>query len=220
MGGDVGTHFCPWSKEGISVLQTAGSPSLSHTTLILFSCPPPHEGLIPLTSTEAPVMYPLSSDAKNATTSATSVGMVGEGQSYFLRYRLTIPTYFTPPQKKPLNLHQSLIPVRPFQNYYRFKALFKTPQILLAIHAHPQGPPCVPTESLQSPVKKHVGRSFFYGLFPLFFFIPHYVQVWYTYCLHCAQQSPSETSSDRLPSTHSLPCPSLSLAFSGSWALQ
>lgn len=84
------------------------------------------------------------------------------------------------PQKKPqpLNLHQSLIPVRPFQDYYRFKALFKPPQILLPIHAHPQGPPCVPTESLQLPVKKHVGKTFFYELppTPYFFIILHYVQ--------------------------------------------
>lgn len=43
-----------------------------------------------MTSTEAPVMYPLSSDAKNATTSATSMGAVGEGQSQFLSSRVAL----------------------------------------------------------------------------------------------------------------------------------
>lgn len=127
------------------------SPSLSHTAWVLFSCPP-HEGLIPLTSTEAPVMYPLSSDAKNATTSATSSG-------------------------SPM-----------------------CPNGIIAVT-------CKETLTW-------VEVSF------MDLFIPHYVHIWNTYCLHRAQQSPSETSSDRLPSTHSLPCPSLSLAFSGSWALQ
>ena len=34
-----------------------------------------------MTSTDAPVMYPLSSDAKNATTSATSMGVEGREQN-------------------------------------------------------------------------------------------------------------------------------------------
>lgn len=46
-------------------------------------CPlPPHDGLIPVTSTEAPVMYPLSSDAKNVTASATSMRMVVVGRGW------------------------------------------------------------------------------------------------------------------------------------------
>lgn len=214
MGGDVGTHFCPWSKEGMSALQAAGAPHFLITIWVLFSCPPPHEGLIPLTSTEAPVMYPLSSDAKNATTSATSVGMVGEGQSYFLRYRLAIPSTLHPPPQI-LNLHQSLIPVRPFQYYYRFKALFKPLPDPFCNPCSPSGSPMCPNGIIAVTCKETltwVEVSFMDSPPPTYFFIPHYAHV-------CAQQSLSETS-DRLPSTHSLPCPSLSLAFSGSWALQ
>lgn len=88
-------------------------------------------------------MYPLSSDAKNATTSATSVGMVGEGQSYFLRYRLAIPSTLHPPPQI-LNLHQSLIPVRPFQYYYRFKALFKPLPDPFCNPCSPSGSPMCP----------------------------------------------------------------------------
>lgn len=82
-------------------------PSLSHSqSRLCFSVPSalPHEGLIPETSTEAPVIYPLSSDAKKATTSATSMGMVGEGQAHCLRSGVAI----LPHNPKP---HQSLIPL-------------------------------------------------------------------------------------------------------------
>lgn len=101
-------------------------------------------------------MYPLSSDAKNATTSATSMGMVGEGQSHFLRSRLAIPSTLSTPTKKNPESTQVINPCATFSRLTNlFKALFKPPQTLLPIHAHPRGPPCVPTESLQLPVRKH-----------------------------------------------------------------
>ena len=87
MGGDTnglgGTHFCPWPWEPLPFPVAPDSPYwLSHIVWVLLLCPlPPHAGLIPVTSTEVPVMYPLSSDAKNATTSATSMRMVGRGQN-------------------------------------------------------------------------------------------------------------------------------------------
>ena len=85
IGGDKwagGTHCGP-SPMGTSALPSVAPDSLHLLSLIIW-VPllyplPPHDGLIPVTSTEAPVMYPLSSDAKNVTASATSMGMVGVG---------------------------------------------------------------------------------------------------------------------------------------------
>lgn len=75
------TWGCPLLSlvSGTSALLAPDSPHLlSYMIWVPLLCPlPPHAGLIPVTSTEAPVIYPLSSDARNATTSATSMGIGG-----------------------------------------------------------------------------------------------------------------------------------------------
>lgn len=131
---------------------------LSQIIWIPFLCPlPPHDGLIPVTSTEAPVMYPLSSDAKNATTSATSMGTVRRGQN---------PTHFHRPkgaiifhQKYPFppkHTHQPPILVRPSQiPDFGICSPRAFPRTHSPVSAHPEGPPNVPLGSFQSPVRKH-----------------------------------------------------------------
>lgn len=86
-------NFCP-SLSGTRLA------SLSLTIWVPLLCSlPPQDGLIPVTSTEAPVMYPLASDAKNATTSATSMGIVERGHNPTHSYRPKWPS--PPPSNTP-----------------------------------------------------------------------------------------------------------------------
>lgn len=102
--------LCLWLL-GTSALPSVAPDSphlLSQMSWVpLLSPLPPQDGLIPVTSTEAPVMYPLSSDAKNATTSATSMGIVGRGQA---------PTYSHRP-KRAIISHQKLFPPKHSTSY-------------------------------------------------------------------------------------------------------
>lgn len=164
--------FCPW-PSGTSALTSVApdSPHLfSQIIWIPFLCPlPPHDGLIPVTSTEAPVMYPLSSDAKNATTSATSMGTVRRGQNPTHSHRPKGAIIFH--QKQPLpakHTHQPPILVRPFQIPDFGICSSKTlPRAHSPLSAHPQGLPNVPLGSFQSPARKHsyVTASFFLNFF-------------------------------------------------------
>lgn len=100
------TLLCPW-PSGTSVLPSVppDSPLLSQTSRVHLSALPPQDGLVPVTSTEAPVMYPLSSDARNATTSATSTGAVGRGQAPTYSHRPKGPSSLTrnpPPNTAPI----------------------------------------------------------------------------------------------------------------------
>ena len=114
-------------------------PSLSGSRLPSFAfwvpllCPlPPPDGLIPVTSTDAPVMYPLSSDAKNATTSATSMGMVGRGQN---------PTHS---QTQSSLLSESPLPQPPI--------LVRPSQIPQTLGSLPSGPLCSQCSPSGSPI--------------------------------------------------------------------
>lgn len=153
--GGTGVVFCPWPL-GTSALTSVApdSPHLfSQIIWIPFLCPlPPHDGLIPVTSTEAPVMYPLSSDAKNATTSATSMGTVRRGQNPTHSHRPKGAIIFH--QKHPLPAkytHQPPILVRPFQDTRLWDLFIQDP---------PQGPlptQCSPSGSPKCPI----------GIFPV-----------------------------------------------------
>lgn len=149
--------------SGTSALPTVASDSphlLSHIVWVPVLCPlSPHAGIIPVTSTEAPVMYPLSSDARNATTSATSMGMVGRGHnpSYSHRHKVAIISPKHTPTTSLSEIPQTL----------RSLHLGTLPRPASLLSAHPQGPPYVPSGSFWSPVRKHsyVAESFFYGFF-------------------------------------------------------
>lgn len=154
-----GAHFGPMPM-GTSAVPSVAPDSLYLLSLIiwvplLFPLPP-HDGFIPVTSTEAPVMYPLSSDAKNATTSATSTGMVGRRQN---------PTHSHGP--KVITSHRNPSPPKHKLQPPILVISSQIPQILGSLHsgpfprasssfsAHPQDPPYVPPGLFQSPVRKY-----------------------------------------------------------------
>lgn len=154
-----GAHFGP-SPMGTSALPSVAPDSLHLLFLITWVpllCPlPPHDGLIPVTSTEAPVMYPLSSDAKNATTSATSIGMAGRRQNPTHSHGPKVITSHQNPSP-PTHTLQPPILVKSSQIRQTLGSLHSgpLPRASSSFSAHPQDPPYVPLGSFQSPVRKY-----------------------------------------------------------------
>lgn len=160
MGWGGGAHFGP-SPMGTSALPAVAPDSLHlHSPIIWVPllCPlPPHDGLIPVTSTEAPVMYPLSSDAKNATTSATSMGMMGRRQNSTHSHGPKVITSHQNPSSPTHTLHPPIL-VKSSQIPQTWGSLHSGPLLPRAsssLSAHPQDPPYVPSGSFQSPVRKY-----------------------------------------------------------------
>lgn len=149
IGGDkLAGGYPPSSIPGLWELlpfpQWLQTPSVFLYHLGSTSLPSPHDGLIPVTSTEAPVMYPLSSDAKNATTSATSMGIMRREQNAIHSHK---PKGIIISEKHPLPPEHTST-TNPGET--------QIPQTLGSVHlgptsphsAHPQGPQNVPSGSL------------------------------------------------------------------------
>lgn len=142
MGGERNRPGVPTSVPGLGTLCPSQELKLlSPSHLVWVSLPhllPPLKVLIPVTSTEAPVMYPLSSDAKNATTSATSTEMRGRVPLIpgFLSSLPSVPRLCATLRDTTTLGISSLGTASP-------------------LGAHPLGSPCVPSGSFRSPVRKH-----------------------------------------------------------------